>query len=565
MAKGCQIGYCVFPEAGKAENHRKTYHTSYYDIAMGDKARFGSNVVLRVQRDPDSGQLVCPCGNEGHNRYNKNVMFRICQLEFHPDGALSSDFDEPDEQLRVDPVSKNPVHPDLYDAAKRVKTKKRGPVKRMVPPPSDGQVDPGVSSPSSTPKSPSGPEDVDIDVPLGLTDPSLPSGSGVVAESSPSPAPPRADQDVDMDVPDGTDVPSFPPDFDLPSPTAFRPASPQVDVDMTDVGGEADFDKLGRDDGQDWIAPDDPHESEDEGDDWLGVSDPDSCPVADVDDDELVEAHRPLPDVTVQSSEDFLAEFGLLVDPTWHQTICLDCQRPVGWKSARRHVQQQHRSKSSRAERMAGAFRDLPKEDAFLEHLISLEANSPIPWPNEPIAPVPGLEVKVAYRCDFAGCGMVRGSKNSIRVHISQARHSWVTRTSFSSIHVHPLGGFYGSRQFVEISDPDEDQDDDIVLKSVMDFCKSKGLGEAPNRFKSSRELESSEMNELYRLFRWYEVLDDVEYAALRSAASSPRDAGDPGELRIRIAGNEYYHHVTGHLDRLSVTTRRWIRSPTLK
>ncbi|KAF5358860.1 hypothetical protein D9757_012683 [Collybiopsis confluens] len=473
-------------------------------------------------------QLSCPCGKAEHNVYNKNLMKRICALNPHPPVPLPQGLAEPDERLRVDPTTGVAIYPEWYP---KVQVSQRL---------TDTQLVEGSSFHTHTSDGDEVNQDgVVVDRPSVEHQPSATDPTAITVSSSYDPS--LTSDFMDTDIPTISDDPA-------------TTTSPLPDSFMESVSNNVP------------LAEDD---SDEESNDWMDCNDreDDKNDVEMSEADTVADFQRSLPDITPLYSLDFLHEYGITVDPHFHQTICYQCEKPVLWSSVYSHVKKFHHSKSAVFERAAGTFKPLPSEDLFVESLLTLRANESVPWPDHAIDQVTGLAVREAFRCNFPGCGMIRGTKGSIKGHFRENPHPWSTHSrrptppSYTEIFVHPLNGFRGQRQFVECIPTSIRSDDDHALDLILNICKSKGLGRPPAKFAPREGWHSSEMNDLYTQFRWHEILNGVEFALLYQSTG---DVRTEAEKRIRIAGQDYYSESVKGFEKASVLTRRWICSPSL-
>jgi hypothetical protein len=86
--------------------------------------------------------------------------------------------------------------------------------------------------------------------------------------------------------------------------------------------------------------------------------------VLDGDGQDFVNEHGPLPDASPELSANFLGDYGIIVDLVWHQTICLECEKPVDWIATRKHLKKHH-SKTYRAQTVARSYKPSPMTLSF--------------------------------------------------------------------------------------------------------------------------------------------------------------------------------------------------------
>ncbi|KAJ3902464.1 hypothetical protein F5879DRAFT_991007 [Lentinula edodes] len=283
--------------------------------------------------------------------------------------------------------------------------------------------------------------------------------------------------------------------------------------------------------------------------------------------DDLVFHYHPISETPELEAQSFLRNWHIIVDSTFHQTICLQCEKPVIWAHVLAHVSH-HRNQNYSALRAIGDVAPVPSKDDFLSRLISLGADKPKPWPTQPIAPIDGLNHTPAARCNFPLCSFITHGKTEKLTRENIRRHTKdkhpMTLPSFTNILTHHLKGFRGSSavQYVEIIPPKTLYDSNHSLQALIRHCATRGLGATPDSFKSDSQLKANAMNVIYSQLNWYKIIEDVSFPLVFQSASTPNMTSPVYESVIWSVGPQYYAAVVEELDTLSVLTRRWLRSP---
>lgn len=286
--------------------------------------------------------------------------------------------------------------------------------------------------------------------------------------------------------------------------------------------------------------------------------------------DDLVFHYHPISETPELEAQSFLRNWHIIVDSTFHQTICLQCEKPVIWAHVLAHVSH-HRNQNYSALRAIGDVAPVPSKDDFLSRLISLGADKPKPWPTQPIAPIDGLNHTPAARCNFPLCSFITHGKTEKLTRENIRRHTKdkhpMTLPSFTNILTHHLKGFRGSSavQYVEIIPPKTLYDSNHSLQALIRHCATRGLGATPDSFKSDSQLKANAMNVIYSQLNWYKIIEDVSFPLVFQSASTPNMTSPVYESVIWSVGPQYYAAVVEELDTLSVLTRRWLRSPNKK
>lgn len=194
--------------------------------------------------------------------------------------------------------------------------------------------------------------------------------------------------------------------------------------------------------------------------------------------------NRPLPEDDEATSRAFLASHSIVVNIEWQWAICVQCGIPVEWGLVHSHVKTHHHSKTSRVRRLAGSFKQLESKGEFVKHLMVLGADTPKPFPDDPIVPVEGMKETTAAKCTFPGCGRIARNAESIRKHVAGAHKCQLpkqrnkAKPTFVEVRAHPLKGFRKTRQYLEIIPQKKPEQGSVALQALMAKAKEIHLGQ---------------------------------------------------------------------------------------
>lgn len=461
--------------------------------------------TVDIERD-EKGRLQCPCGNPSQARYHRQPIRAMCADRNHLSKmVLPSECDEPDG------TASSTLQPSVSSFNEGA----------IIDPAGceDSAHTDGISS--------------------ALQSSNLPFNDVVMAEVEPA-----LDNEPDSNA---MAVDSAVPDNYLPP-------------DPEDPRGEDQMVWVPFDENEPILEDDLPVE------DWLEIQQSTLSEELEPSQNEIVDAveHYELHSgnsLTDRLCIETLRNHGILVNPSYHWTICLECGVPKSFHRIYHHVRTAHIAATSRAARVSEAYRPLPPEGEIMEMLVFLQAHKPEPWPDVPIDPIPGMNEKTAYRCLHSECSAVYGSSKSCRIHWGQAhREARKLDPICTPIPVHPLGGFRSQRQFLELTQFSSDQVDDFILQEILGHADKQGLGVPSTIYNVSGNVRDSSL--LFTQLRWNAILDKVLLPPLRSTTVPPSKGRDEGPYQIILLSTRmYYKHTMSKTSTVSTITLRWIHS----
>ncbi|KAK7434938.1 hypothetical protein VKT23_009679 [Stygiomarasmius scandens] len=510
---------CRFPTAETdPRKHYESYHSNNRTLYVAFK---GKKEVFFRNKD---GSFDCSCNDCTHSRFNLNVFTKILKLDPHPE-QLPAEFDEPYPELEVDPETSKFILQS--DEADRLRKTKRRTIKARR-----GRK----SAAAATGKEESVDAEAKMDIDAVQDEDFLMDDSGGdVGDTGLT-----VGSDAEVEGGEGMGIGD---DCTVDVAGADSGVEDQLDERM----GGLDLDSDGGDE---------------EGDDWIlrleesGSEHPIRPDIV----EKLIVDHRPMPDSSSRAlAIQILESLHIIVDPHWKWAICISCGVPFHWATIYDHIRKIHISKTSRVSKFAQISAEIPSESDVLESLLALDADKFLPFPDEPIEAVPGMDQEEAFKCGEDGCNHIRGSKKSLGNHY-RSNHSSVPvkKRKVIAVPVHPLRGFRLNRQFIEIL-PHSAHPGGENVKEILAHAKEHKLG-IPS-FQYSSPSNKADLNPVFAQFHWNIVLEDVYIPYLRASVQAPDEDAEPIYYRFREISRTYYEKVMYSLDRIDTTTRRWIRT----
>jgi hypothetical protein len=277
------------------------------------------------------------------------------------------------------------------------------------------------------------------------------------------------------------------------------------------------------------------------------------------DDIEPIDHETPSFDPTdPDQTREYLAQYGIAVDPVYRLVICLECRGIADYKTIVGHRMADLKQGSLKLTQTR-----LPPSQNLLLAISSLGGSDPrAPDPSEgPIDSIYGVRRDDGLKCTISGCvGNVYSGVRTIRKH-QQEDHPDVPVESRSRVKVkcHALCMFRDSkRKYIEVTPKDEpDFDGFEQLKKAAEDC---GLFTVDPVFKSAET--EGEKGPVLAQTRWDSLVVGVDVNALTNTASTKEHSKDKALKRLQSHVREYYKDVSERLVDLPVLTRRAILKP---
>ncbi|KAJ3980227.1 hypothetical protein F5890DRAFT_1477902 [Lentinula detonsa] len=261
------------------------------------------------------------------------------------------------------------------------------------------------------------------------------------------------------------------------------------------------------------------------------------------------------------STREYLAQYGIGVDPIYHLVICLECEGIADVDTIVAH---------RKADLARGSLKltetRLPPSSDILDAISSLSVTkSRRPHPSEgPIVPISGVCVSDGLKCIVPGCtGKVFSGSRLMRKH-QEEDHPDVPVASRLRVKVkcQALCLFHNAkRKYIEVVIKEELAFDGFEqLQKVADDCSLFAVEAIYTPVSSEREKSS-----VLAQTRWDELVAGVDLPALISSASPAEHAKSKPFVNLRSLAREYYKNVGSKLSDLPVLTRRAILHPQSK
>jgi hypothetical protein len=244
--------------------------------------------------------------------------------------------------------------------------------------------------------------------------------------------------------------------------------------------------------------------------------------------------------------------WGILVDPTYNLTICIDCGVAIPWRHAHGHQRRTHKSSKS----------SLPDKSIVLETLRMLGAHTTNNLPRTAVRAIDGMRIiPNLIKCEIVGCTdnhHLFSSKRRFNEHCLVAHSKTPLRYRIHKRTIgHQMGTFRGEKLYFEVEEVDICAGVD-ALQDILDHAQRCGLFAQKTMYVRPTNLRPR--GALLAQTNWEHCIENVDLKTLRHTVSKP-DKEEPEFVYLVTLTQQYYKDVAANLGKLSTLTLRAIMS----